>query len=371
MGSPTARALELLKLAHASPGLTRSRAAVQLGVTSGTITELVSSLVGARLLDERPVPTGGRGRPTRELLAHAEGPLVLSAVVTHEAWRIRAEELGGAVVAGHEGAHDGSEHLIADLAAATADLAGRYGPRVRGVGVALPGVVRNDRLVHAPLLGWRDIDMRRVWPGGLVLPGNDATLAALGEARRGAAVGAGLHVHLLLDAGIGGAVTLDGVILPGAQGVGGEFGHMPFGDRAVRCHCGASGCWTTSVGAEGLARTLGETLPQDAVTYARQVLDRARHGETAARRAVASAAACLGGGIAGLVNGLDVGLVTVGGLAPLVVEVAAEEFTGAYTDGLMAFRRADPPVVRDAALGDEAPLTGAAEQVWSRVWATL
>ena len=372
MGSPTARALELLRLAHAAPGLTRSRAATLLGVTSGTITELVSSLVGARLLDERPVATGGRGRPTRELLAHADGPLVLSGLVTHEAWRVRAEELGGATVAVREGAHDdSSDRLVEDLGRATAELIDRYGDRVRGLGVALPGVVRDNLLVHAPLLGWRDVDLRRAWPTGregIVLAGNDATLAGLGEARRGAAVGAGLHLHLLIDAGLGGAVTLDGEVLTGTHGLAGEFGHMPFGDPAVECRCGARGCWTTSVGAEALAHELDEKLPADAVTYARHVLDRT---DPAARRAVAVVAASLGSGVAGLVNGLDAGLVTMGGLAPRVVATAPDAFAEAYRAGLMAFRRASAPPVRDAALGDEAPLTGAAEQVWSQLWTSL
>ena len=177
----------------------------------------------------------------------------------------------------------------------------------------------------------------------IVVVGNDATFAALGEAVRGAAKSAELHLHLFLDAGLGGALTHRGAVVPGALGLGGEFGHMPFGDPAAHCPCGATGCWTTAVGAIPLAAALGEPIPRDAVGYARRILERARRGDTRAHHAITDVAASLGRGIAGLVNGLDVDLVTLGGWAPEVADVAPEALSRAYLEGLMRFRRSEPP----------------------------
>ena len=70
-------------------------------------------------------------------------------------------------------------------------------------------------------------------------------------------------------------------------------------------------------------------------------------------------------------NGLDIDVVTLGGLAPDVAALVPDVLSGAYRDGLMRFRRADPPPVLAGSLGVEAPDIGAAELVWGRLWARL
>jgi predicted NBD/HSP70 family sugar kinase len=188
---------------------------------------------------------------------------------------------------------------------------------------------------------------------------------------RGAATSAELHLHLYLDAGLGGALTHRGVVVPGARGLGGEFGHMPFGEPTAACPCGAVGCWTTAVGALPLARALREPLPADAVSYANRVVERARQGDGVAHEAVSRVAASLGRGIAGLVNGLDIDLITLGGWATDIAQVAPDVIDEAYFCGLMRFRRAYPPPIVAGMLGSDAPRVGAAEQVWDELWALL
>jgi predicted NBD/HSP70 family sugar kinase len=384
MGRLTGRELELLRLVHARPGITRAQVAATLAASSGTVTGLVRSLSASRLLDERPAPpSGARGRPTRRLVPHEDGPLVIIGVVAHESWRLSVVQLGGTIIASERGRSPGmdGEQLVHELGRLAAALADQFPGRIRGTGLALPGVVRGSVLIDAPLLGWRSLDLSSIAPprgapagaagDRIFVAGNDATFAALGEAVRGAANEAELHLHLYLDAGLGGALTHRGAILPGALGLGGEFGHMPFGDPAAHCPCGATGCWTTAVGASPLADALGEPLPRDAVTYAHGVLERARRGDTRALQAVTAVAVSLGRGIAGLVNGLDVDLVTLGGWAPQVAELVPEALRGAYATGLMRFRRSAPPPLVAGALGDDAPNAGASEQVWSKVWAIL
>jgi predicted NBD/HSP70 family sugar kinase len=377
----TPRELELLQLVHSRPGVTRAEAAAILASSSGTVTGLVRSLVEARLLDERPAALSGtRGRPTRRLTPHPDGPLVLVGVVSHESWRLSVGQLGGTIIAAERHRHHGMDgaRLVEELRESALRLADRFPGRVRGTGLALPGVVRGTVLVDAPLLSWRSLDMSSVAPRGrtsgrdhILVVGNDATFAAIGEATRGAAKAAELQLHLYLDAGLGGALTHRGSVVSGALGVGGEFGHMPFGEPAVRCPCGAMGCWTATVGALPLARALDEPLPDDAVSYAARVLERARGGDPAARDAVAHIAASLGHGIAGLVNGLDIDVITLGGWAPGVARLMPGILAGAYDDGLMRFRRADPPPVVAGSLGLDAPDAGAAEQVWARLWTLL
>jgi predicted NBD/HSP70 family sugar kinase len=252
------------------------------------------------------------------------------------------------------------------MAAAVTRLRRRLPGRVRGIGVSVPGTVRDGHTLDASYLGWRDIDLRVLWPRApLFAADNDATLAALAESRRGAAASAVLSLHVMVDAGIGGAIIERGRVLSGARGVAGEFGHMPFGDPAVRCPCGARGCWGTAVDGTALARLLRAPAPRDPVSYTADVLARAAAGHAPEEAAVAAVTAELGRGVAGLVNALDPDLVTLGGLAVDLAAAAPAELAASYADGLMSFRRdAATPVVA-AELGAAGPRIGAAEQVWN------
>jgi len=362
---------QLLAAVHDTPGITRAEAARQLGMSSGLATETTARLVSSALLAERPVlPAGQRGRPTTSLHPHPRGPVVAAVAITHETWRVAVVELGGTTLAGIVRPHrrDQREVLLA-VGAELEVLDRRFGPRMRAVAVAAPGTVAGRTLVHAPNLGWHDVDLSVLWPHwrsgrGWFVAGNDATLAAVAEARRGAAAGAGAALYLYLDAGVGGAMLNAGQAVLGAHGMAGEFGHMPFGDPELRCACGAMGCWNTSLNGYAVARQLGDPPPPDEVSYLRGVLAAGRAGQPGAMSALGEVARSLGRGTAGLVNALDPHVVTVGGLGRDLLDLAGEPAGQAYRAGLMAFRAPAPPLV-PARLGDEAPLIGAAEEAFS------
>lgn len=366
------RSTELLQAVHAHPGLTRAEAARLLGVGSGAATEIVARLVQARLLAEVPAaPSGGRGRPTTVLVPHPQGPLVLAAGIAHETWRVDVVELGGSVLATEEGRHRAEWVTLATtLAATVATFRDRYVGRPQALGLSVPGTVTPAGRLDAATLRWRDIDLRELWPDAPVLVArNDASLAAAAESRRGAAVGATTALHLHVEAGLGGAVVDHGRVLAGATGAAGEFGHMPFGDPAVTCPCGARGCWGTAVDGTALARLLGRPVPQDHVAYARRLIRTATAPEE--RAAVRSVAHALGRGTAGLVNGVDADLVTFGGLGIDLLAHARADVDEAYRAGLMAYRRDAPPPLLPAALSDDGPVAGAAEEAWSALLLTL
>jgi predicted NBD/HSP70 family sugar kinase len=161
-----------------------------------------------------------------------------------------------------------------------------------------------------------------------------------------------------------------GTALIGATGAAGEFGHMPFGDPAIACPCGARGCWGTAVDGTALARLLGRPAPHDHVAFARRLLT-ATAPAAAERAAIASVAGALGRGVAGLVNGVDPDVVTLGGLGIDLLTAAREEIDSAYQSGLMAHRRDNPPPILPAALGDDGPIAGAAEEAWSELLVAL
>lgn len=355
-------ALEVLAQVRAEPGVTRAEAARRLRLGSGSATEIVARLRALDLLDEVPAPVLGRGRPTTSLLPHPRGPLVAAVELRYEEWRCALAGIDGrpaGLVARRHGG-DGAE-VVGRLAEILNTLRREHGRRLRAVSLAVAGAVRDGRLVQAATLHWGEVDLSGVLPDPELplLVGNDATLAGLAEARSGAAVGAGTVLHLSVEVGLGGVLVVGGLPVVGSHGAGGEYGHLPLGDRALRCPCGARGCWDLEVDGRALARHLGAPPPHDPRTYAREVLDRVGSDPRAAA-AAEKVAAALAGGIAGLVNTHDPDVVTLGGLADRIRTAAPEAFEEAYLDGLMAFHRAAPAPLLAAALGEDGALFGAA-----------
>ncbi len=340
------------------PGVTRAAMAQELGLTSGLATELTARLRALRLLAETPAPPRGRGRPSAVLAPHPDGPVLAVVDLRAADWRCGVATLDGrlhdVVVRRHRGRDPGA--VLAAVRRGLDDVRDRYGGRLRAVSLAVAGTVHDGRLVQSATLGWGPVDLAGL-TGLPLLLGNDATLAGVAEARTGSAAAATTALHLIVEVGVGGALTVGGRPATGAHGAAGEYGHLPFGDRARRCPCGARGCWDLDVDGRALARHLGEPEPGDPRGYAREVLGRT---DPAARAAVSTVAQALATGVAGLVNLHDPGMVTLGGLAAALRAAAAATFAATYTEGLMAFHRAAPPPVVDAAHGDDGPLHGAA-----------
>jgi predicted NBD/HSP70 family sugar kinase len=374
LASPrSSTAIGVLRAVHADPGMTRARITRELGISSGLASATVARLVGSSLVAEGPAhATGSRGRPTASLGPHPEGPVAAVAAISHESWEVATVVLGGEVHTYQTQRHDRDRSSVFEgVHAALHGVCARYGASVRAIVVSLPGIVSGTRLVQAPNLGWQDAELSMLAPREIAsvpfLAGNDATFSAIADARRGAAAGAATSVHLYMDSGVGGALLDGGQLVPGALGMAGEFGHMPFGSPSVRCRCGAHGCWNTVLDGQALARHLGESVPADEVSYSRGVLAAARTGEGPQLQAARDAAFALGRGTAALVNALDPELVTFGGLAPQLLEVAGDRVQEGYHGGLMSARAESAPALVPSTLGGRAPLVGASEHAFDHI----
>lgn len=301
---------------------------------------------------------------------HPEGPLVVAVDIRQEDWRCAVAALDGVPVVAEAEAHAHRDPaVIAAIARAVRRVHDRHGSRVRAVSVAVAATVRNGGVVQSATLGWGDAVDLRALTADLRVPlliGNDATLAGVAEARRGAAAGAAAALYVTIEVGVGGTLVVDGRAVGGATGAGGEFGHLPFGDPALRCPCGARGCWELTVDGRAIARHLGDPPPRApaAMPWRSSAGHRARrpYGPRWAGPPRPSAA-----GWAGLVNALDPDVVVLGGLAEPLRAAAEPRFSAALTDGLMRFRRAAPPPVVAAALGETGALHGAAASALDQV----
>jgi predicted NBD/HSP70 family sugar kinase len=354
-------ASDVLGLLSRQPGITRAAVARALQLSTGSATEVTARLRDLQLLSEFPAPIQGRGRPTTVLAAHPLGPVVLALELRQGGWRSGVVALDGSLEQLPARRHQGHRPatVLAALREVVVSAAEQYGDRLQAVALAVPGTVRGLDLLQASTLSWNDVDLSPVVEdtGLFLLAGNDATLAGVAEARTGAAAGAGTALHLIVEVGIGGTLLLDGVPVAGASGTAGEYGHTPYGDRSVRCPCGARGCWDLEIDGRALARHLGEPEPDDPYAYADDLLHQPHSSR--AQQAIERVSGALGAGIAGLVNAHDPSVITLGGLAVPLRTAAPAAFASAYEDNLMTFHRATPPPVLDAAHPTDGVLRGA------------
>ena len=289
---------------------------------------------------------------------------MLALDVRHADWRLATCGVDGELELLASGRHSGTDGaaVFGRLRGVVSQSAERLGGRALAVGVAVPGLVAGTRLLDASMRGWRDVELAGVGGGLPVLAGNDATMAAVATAR--AHPTAEVLLHLVLEVGIGGALVLGGRPVQGARGLAGEFGHLPFGDPAEVCGCGARGCWGARFDPARIAARLGEPEPEDPRRWLRQLFETPEPKQESVRSELAED---LGRGTAGLVNVLDPNVVTLGGLAGSLRDAAPGVFEGAFRAGLMHVHRGDAPEVVAGPADENAVLVGVALTAFDHV----
>ena len=139
---------------------------------------------------------------------------------------------------------------------------------VIGVGIGAPGPIDSDGNIYgAPNLGWGTFNVSETLSkltGYKVKTGNDANVAALGEMWMGGGKGYKSIVMVTLGTGVGGGVIIDGKIVAGAKGAGGEIGHIFMDENETEtCGCGKKGCLEQYGSATGVVRLANRRLAKD------------------------------------------------------------------------------------------------------------
>jgi glucokinase len=218
------------------------------------------------------------------------------------------------------------------------DLRRRAGDRVvRGIGVGVPGPVDAGRVAaevpHAPDLADRPLaDLLRARFALPTYVDNDVNALALGEWRFGAGRGVRSLVVLAPGTGFGCGIILEGRLVRGVNGFGGEFGHTPLKFDGARCWCGGRGCLALYASGRGIAEAAQARVAGDATApllaaaghvdgiTAALVFRFAAAGDPTAAAVVDEACRALGAMIATMVNGLNPeAIVVTGGVAESLV----------------------------------------------------
>lgn len=252
------------------------------------------------------------------------------------------------------------------------------GEQVEGVGIGVPGPVQDSSVVPivcANLGGWGQQNVAANLSGLLdgipVKVGNDANVAALGEIWMGTAKGCRSAVMVTLGTGVGGGVIVNGSVIDGAHGAGGEIGHITVNraETAV-CGCGKRGCLEQYSSATGVVRCMNKLLeenPDEPCVLrgtdfaAKDVFDAARNGDKLAQREVDEMADTLGLALSIIAETADPEMFLLGGGVSRAGDILLNAVAGHYQEYAFSSCRATP--IKQASLGNDAGIYGAVRLV--------
>jgi glucokinase len=205
---------------------------------------------------------------------------------------------------------------VLELAATLYARARRTGRAPVAAGVAVPGVVDEERgvAIEAVNLGWRDVPLRDLLVGRMDLPvtvGHDVRAGGLAEARLGTGRGWPVFLFVAVGTGIAAALALEGTVLRGGHGRAGELGHVVVRPDGPACACGQHGCVETIASAAAISRRYAQQ--SGAAATAEEVAARAAAGDAIAATIWAEAVAALADGLVCAQSLFDPQVVSLGG----------------------------------------------------------
>jgi glucokinase len=266
------------------------------------------------------------------------------------------------------------ERLLSSMARSVNEV--RDGFEVGGVCLAVPGTVSTveNKIIDAPNLhaieGIPLKDELEERTGLTTTVENDANAAAWGEFRFGAGSEVSHLIFITLGTGVGGGVISHGVLLRGAQGAGGELGHITIQATGPRCGCGNHGCLEALASGTAIARRAREVaseepdsaLGQLAVERAvlgEDVAGLARQGDEAAISVLRETGVWLGIGLAGFVNVFNPEVIAIGGGAARAGDLILDAARHEVRLRAMSPSR-DLVKIKEATLGADSGVLGAA-----------
>jgi glucokinase len=274
---------------------------------------------------------------------------------------------------------DNGRQILPDIAQAVKEKMKEKGysdENVSGIGIGVPGPVDSEGTIYkAANLGWGVMNINKelgALTGLTVKAGNDANVAALGEMWKGGGKGYRNMVAVTLGTGVGGGIIVDGRLLAGATGAGGEIGHIHVEDgEQEACGCGNRGCLEQYASATGVVRLAKRALAgssQDSMLRsgeisAKTVFDAVKAGDTLAMEVAGKFGEYLGKGLAVVAGVVNPEIFVIGGGVSKAGPVLIDYIRKYYEPNV--FHGSRNAKFALATLGNDAGIYGAAKLVLS------
>ena len=313
--SETARHINrriVLNLIRSHQPISRADLARHSGLQRSTVSVITEQLIEERWVTEGANGHAPRGRRPRFLHLNKERVGIIGVNIRPKMTTLALANLDGHFVAQESlPTAPNPEQFIDELVPRLQNLKKmRSELTCEGIGVSLPGRVdlASQRLVFAPNLEWRDVDLKTPLEEALGLPvelENAANACALSEiwfGRRNES--AQDLVALTVAEGIGTGLVLNHQLVRGTTGVAGEFGHITIVENGLTCRCGNKGCWELYASNTAAIRYyMGSKSTSQSPSFD-DIMRLATQGDSKAIEALNQTAHYLGVGMAMLVTGL-------------------------------------------------------------------
>ena len=222
------------------------------------------------------------------------------------------------------------DSILSDIAQAVDNKLAQEGiskSDVQGIGIGVPGPVNGEGTVFRCVnLGWGVLNVAEALgelTGLNVKVGNDANVAALGEAWKGGAAGSTDVVMVTLGTGVGGGIIVNGQMVTGHNGAGGEIGHITVSKSEIEpCNCGQYGCLEQYASATGIVRVARRKLAKSQEETvlrtnenltAKDIFDAAKAGDDIAIQLVDEVCGILGGALSNISAVVNPEVIVIGG----------------------------------------------------------
>lgn len=247
---------------------------------------------------------------------------------------------------------------------------------VKGIGMGIPGPVEDQSVVafFANFPWGTNVNVKEKLEkitGIETKLDNDANIIALGEAKYGAAKGSKSSVTVALGTGIGGGIYVNGMLISGFKGAGGEVGHMKIVKDGRVCGCGQKGCFEAYASATGLIREAVSrlTVNKQNLLYtmiegniagleAKDIFDAAKEGDAFSLDLVDYEAEYLAMGIANILNIINPETIVLGGGVALAGDILLDPLRKKLEKYALPVTLEDLKIVQGI-LGNEAGIKGA------------
>ena len=272
---------------------------------------------------------------------------------------------------------ENGSHILPDIAASINEKLKEFNiakEDVTGIGIGVPGPIDDNGVVHVAVnLGWGEFNVNETLTKLTGIPakaGNDANVAALGEMWKGGGAGFSNIVVVTLGTGVGGGIIINGKILAGVTGAGGEIGHIHINDDEEKaCGCGNHGCleqYASATGISNIAQKLlkqynGKTILTMADTSAKAVFDGVKAGDALCIDIAGEFGFYLGKGLAMIASTVNPEAFVIGGGVSKAGEVIFDYIKPSFDK--FVFKSAGNVKFLLATLGNDAGMYGAAKLV--------
>lgn len=247
---------------------------------------------------------------------------------------------------------------------------------IKSIGFGVPSFINKKGQVTCVNLGWKEEDfintLKSKFPETNVYAENDATVAALAEAKAGSMKGCDVGVMYTLGTGVGGGIIINGKVFNGAHNMGSEIGHVIVDTNYFDCNCGNNGCLETFCSATAIIKYAKKLIEEGNDSKilelanhnieninAKNVFDAYRLNDKVAIETINRFKEYLAKAIAGMINTLDPEVISLGGgvsRAGDIILDGLDELVRKY----IIYKNEDFADIVIATLGADAGIVGAA-----------